>query len=552
MKPLAAFASIVAIFLLALSASSMPAMAATQEPYYFQVWQGGVIYSDSFQSSYGTSVFVNESKLSLEFSWNTKQPSSTVGEFYDVAMMIQSQNGSIVSNVRLVDQLTAYSNVTPSFSISPSYAVTLYYGVTSYSTSLASNVYGVFSTTTNGYSYSFVTNTKTSGTVYSTFGGIRTVWNEVASFHLKQFQKPSQVQPFTPILSVSYKSLYEVSGTLEIPSNVVLSNFQTYSVWFDYKGENVSQGFTLSGAINHFNLTVGVSDSEVEFYAQVYGPGEESHVANSSVFMSNANGSVSFALQPASGSVIQQSTNVTLSVYPSLSTLTAYYIDGTSGAKVNPSSSIGSHGTWTFTWSLNPYTMTIGPHNITFVVDNATELLLVTSAVYSINPSFAVSLHFLMKYNLEANNSYSVYFNISELDNSSLRTAVINTYALTYEKNNTTINLNLSSKYAENNLYQFRSYVAFTIYQPGGNYVLGVSAYNTTTGIEFKEPYSYSIPDVPGVTTSNNSTGPPPPHPWYSQITAWEWTLGASVIIMMAALAVMPKSRGVKSIAGKK
>jgi hypothetical protein len=554
MKRLAVFISTIAVFLLAFSASSIPAVAATQEPYYFQVWQGGAIYSASFQSSYGASVYVNESRLSLDFSWNTKQPTPAAGQFYDVAMAIQSQNGSVVSNVRLVDQLTAYSNVTPSFGVSPSYTVTLYYGITYYSTALASNAYGVFSTTTNGYSYTFITNTKTSGTVYSTLGGIRTAWNEVASFHLKQFQKPSQIQPFAPIFSVSYKSHYEVSGTLEIPSNVILADFQTYSVWYDYNGKNVSQGFALSGAINHFNLTVWISNSEVTLFAQVYGPGEESQSANSSIFMGNANSSILFTLQPASGSVIQQATNVTLSVYPSSSVLTAYYIDGTSGTKVNSSISTSSHETWTFTWTLNPYTMASGSYNLTFVVDNATESLLVTSAVYSINPSFAVSLNFEMNYNLEANNSYGVYFNISETDNSSLKTAVINTYSLAYSKNNTTVSLNLSSKYMENNLYNLRSYVTFTIYQPEGSYVLGVSTYNTTTGIVFKEPYSYSLPDVPGVSLSNNTTGPPIHQPpWYSQILPWEWAIGAFAIITIAALAAMPKSsKGVKTVARKK
>lgn len=553
MKRLAVFVSAVAVFLLAFSASSMPAVAATQEPYYFQVWQGGAVYSSSFQNSYGTPVFVNESNLSLEFSWNTKQPLPTAGEFYDVAIMVRSQNGSVVSSVRLIDQLTAYSNITPSFSVSPSYAVTLYYGVTYYNTALSSNAYGVFSTTTNGYSYTFDTNTKTSGTIYSTMGGIRTAWSEVASFYLKQFQKPSQVQSFTPIFSVSYKSLYEVSGTLEIPSNVILADFQAYSVWYDYKGENVSQSFTLSGTINHFNLTVWISNSEVMLYVQVYGPGEKSLAANSSVFMSSANDGISFSLQPASGSVIQQATNVTLSVYPSSSALTAYYTDSMLEAKTNPSSSSNNHGTWTFTWALNPYTMASGPHNLTFVVDNSTKLVLVTSAVYSINPSFAVSLNFVMNYNLEANNSYGVYFNISETDNSSLKTAVINTYSFTYEKNNTTVNLNLSSKYVENDLYRLRSYVTFTIYQPEGSYVLGISTYNATTGIVFKEPYSYSLPDVPGAPPSNNTTGPPIHQlPWYSQILPWEWAIGALAIITIAALAAMPKSMGVKTVARKK
>lgn len=526
--------------------SAVPTAVATgtSNPYYFQVWQDGIIYSASFNGMNHQPVYVNASvHTSLEFHWTGQYPWGPIGGLPAIGMQVQSQNGTNVFNERLSDKTTIYANLTLPFS-SPYYNITLYYGVIHVSHS-ASSSYGYAASSTDGYTFEYVTNNVTSGSVYTAASSSFTTWGTAGTFELLKYVQAQGTQKFTPIVSATQGGSNEVNGTFDIPSTADISGYQSYSVWYTHNGSNTTTSFKISGYLNNWTLKLYFLGTQYTFYAQAYGPGISSAIVSTSLYMkTSAVGNVSFSLDPASGTVIENTQNVTMEVYPYSSSLSAYYLDGSSSSRVSPTSATDRSGTWTFIWEIDPYDFSVGEHNFTFIAADQSSNVVTASRTYDVNPTFAVSLSFFMTYQLEANRTYEAQFNVSEVDNSSLRTAVINSYQVLYSENNQTVSRNLTSSYYQNSQYEKRSYVNLVTYEPMGNYSLQVLTYNSTSGFEYKTQWSYYLPYTPNAPGNGNNSGGSGGSTlqWYQEIPIWGWTLGTVLVVTLIAAAAAVSS----------
>ena len=377
------------------------------------------------------------------------------------------------------------------------------WGVTFNGTSLTSSSSSVEFTLIPAGTYSYTA--VASG--YNTISGTLTVTSSMTE--QLTFTSSITITP-PPSVTISSSQDYYVNGTLTAPPGYSLQQFDLVTVDMSWNS-SIEESLTFLPTAN-FSIQVPALNTTYHLSFVLTGTDLRSGRFNTTAAEKSAQsvtGSYlpsSYSFYPASGSVVYSSETVGIFLkgnvtYSGILILSSAY--GISKNITLQSKSLGN-GTQSLYYALNINNFSIGQYNFKYLIIYNGKVQTSLTAQYFIEAQNAITLKYTDNYSETPSGAYNVSFNISVVDNSSVRYSPVNL-----------LNVSLGHDFwfltgrTEVTNGTARDYFLLTIYNLSkGEYKLNLTAYNRTGNVPymiFSTSYNFTVPSLPPSITGGFS-----------------------------------------------
>ena len=337
---------------------------------------------------------------------------------------------------------------------------------------------------------------------YNTISGTLTVTSSMTE--QLTFTSSITITP-PPSVKISSSQDYYVNGTLTAPPEYSLQQFSLVTVNASWNSSVKSLTFLPSA---NFSLQVPALNTTYHLSFVLTGANLKSEPFNITVIEKSARSVIdsylpsSYSFYPATGSVIYSSETVGILLkgnvtYSGILVYTSAY--GASKNITLQSRPFGN-GTQSLYYELNINNFSIGQYNFKYLIIYDGKVQTSLTAQYFLEAQNAITLKYVDAYTETPSGAYNVSFNISVVDNNSIKYSPVNL-----------LNVSLGHSWwfltgrTDVKNGTARDYFLLTIYNLSkGEYKLNLTAYNRTGNVPymiFSTSYNFTVPSLPPTVT---------------------------------------------------
>ena len=358
---------------------------------------------------------------------------------------------------------------------------------------------------------------------------------------------PSTVLTSAPSVSISSQADYLINGTLAAPSGYLLSQFTLLTVSSSWNTSSKTYTLTPSST---FSLEVPALNTTYHLSFQLTGSDLRSAFYNASVTEKAASSVIgsylpsSYTFSPASGSVIYSSETVGLFLKGNVTFTGELVYSSAYGSSKNISliSKTLSNGTQSLYFPLNINNFSEGQYNFKYLIIYGNKIQTSLTVQYFLEAQNAITLKYVYSYSKTLSGNYNVSFNVSVVDNNSIKYSPLN--LLNVSLNGNFWFLNGRPEIVNGTT---RDYFLLTVNNLAkGSYTLDVTTFNRTGNVPyeiFTTSYNFSVP----------SLAPSNPGGGFNWFNAQDWLMtGYNGYVVGGATLVLIAGAVVAYASGKK
>ena len=306
-----------------------------------------------------------------------------------------------------------------------------------------------------------------------------------------------------PVVTITSAKGYEINGTLQAPSGYNLSQFTFFTVNMSWNSSWKNLDMMPSPA---FSIQVPSLNTSYRLSMQLVGSNLRSSYLNITVKELPAYAGTylpsAYSFYPATGSVVYSSESIGIFLKGNVTFSGILIYSGPYGASQNITleSKNLANGTQSLYYPMNINNFSEGQYDFKYVILYQGKVQTALTAQYFIEAQNAITLKYVYDYSETPSGVYNVSFNISVVDNNSIRYSPVNILNVSIGKSFWYLN---GKPVVTNGIT--RDYFVLTVNNlPRGSYVLNITAFNRTGNIPyaiFSTEYNFTVPSLPPTVT---------------------------------------------------
>lgn len=342
-----------------------------------------------------------------------------------------------------------------------------------------------------------------------------------------------------PSVTITSSQNYFINGTLAAPTGYYLPDFTFMTVNMSWNSSWKNLDIMPS---SNFSMQVPSLNTTYHLSFRLIGANLKSAFLNMSVTEKPATAlkgaylPSSYSFYPATGSVVYSSETVGLFLKGNVTYSGVLILSSAYGISKNitlQSKTLGN-GTESLYYQLNVNNFSEGQYDFKYVILYEGKVQTALTAQYFIEAQNAITLKYVDVYSETPSGAYNVSFNISVVDNSSIRYSPVNL-----------LNVSLGHDFwflvgrTDVRNGTARDYFLLTINNlPRGTYELNVTTFNRTGNVPymvFSTEYNFTVPSLPPTVTGGFSW--PAVKNWLQQGYNGYIVLGIGAVLLISAIA---------------